>query len=76
MRNWLLCLTFGFVEAFSSFIAQQHFGAGNVGQVFLPVSYFQFQPVTICHRFTVFLAKPFLQLIPVLTRCLKIRLLQ
>ena len=40
------------------------------------VSRFQFQSVTFCNRLTAFFAQPIFQDLPILSRCLKIRLLE
>jgi hypothetical protein len=54
---------------------QECFGAGHIGEAHFPVISRQFEPVTVCHQLTSFLAKPLFQLIPVFSSHLKVRLL-
>jgi hypothetical protein len=55
---------------------QQGLGISGIGQIFFSIGGRHYQLVTICHRFTSFLFKPFFELVPVFSDCLIVGLLQ
>lgn len=60
---------------FAHVIAEEGFGGGDIGEVFLAVGGRHFQSVTICHRLTALFGEPLLELVPIFSGCLVIRLL-